>query len=343
MRPDLAGNNLLAADVGGTNLNLALLDPQLRILRQERFSTQGEASLEAAAQRFLATCAEAGLTAPGLGCAAGAGPVRGRRIQLTNAPWAIDGGDLERALGFPMRVINDFTAVSYGVLRLDPGDPAQLLPLPHPGGPAQADPQGTVLIVGAGTGLGAGFVTRGPGGPRAFASEGGHVGLPILSETTLALWRHLRAGLPGPPGAELAVSGPGLARILAFLLDTGRAAPSDRTRAILALPAAERPAAVGAGGDPACERALDLFVDLYARVCAELCAAFLPTGGLFLAGGIAARHGERFLAGDRFMAAFETNYLEHLDALNRSIPVHIVRDYAISLYGAAHAACLPEP
>jgi glucokinase len=137
------------------------------------------------------------------------------------------------------------------------------------------------------------------------------------------------------------VSGPGLARIFSFLLDTGRAAPSERTRAILALPAADRPAAIGAGGDPACERALDLFVDLYARVCAELCAVFLPTGGLFLAVGIALRHGARFQA--RFMTVFENNYLEHLNGINRAIPVHIVRDYAISLYGAAHAACLPEP
>jgi len=81
-----------------------------------------------------------------------------------------------------------------------------------------------------------------------------------------------------------------------------------------------------------------LFVELYARVCAELCAVFLPTGGLYLAGGIAGKNAARFLDGGRFMASFERNYRPHLDVIARATPVHLVRDYAVSLYGAADAA-----
>ncbi|WP_243382129.1 glucokinase [Geothrix alkalitolerans] len=331
---------ILVADVGGTNLSLALLAPGesgYRLHRKERFSTQDEPSLLGPIRRFLAA---APADRPVRACLSGAGPVLDRRIRLTNAPWDMDGAELEQALGIPVRLINDFTALSCGVLELDLSDAGQVLPLPHGDGSLpKADPNGLALVVGAGTGLGAGFIVRTPQGPRAYPSEGGHIGLPVFDEDSLALWRHLAEGLPGPPGAELAVSGQGLARILRFLLDSGRAHGTAGTTALLDLPAADQPAAISAraGWDPACARTMAMFVDLYARVCAELCAAFLPTGGLFLAGGIAAKNSDRFMEGGRFMARFERNYRPHIDTLARETPVFITRDYDLSLYGAARA------
>lgn len=337
-------NLILVADVGGTNLNLALLVPQgegYRVHRKVRFSTQDEPSFLAPIQRFLA--AEPGHR-PVRACLAGAGPVVHHRIHLTNAPWDMDGPALERELGIPVRLINDFTALSCGVLGLDLADADQVTPLPHGDGSLPAvDPRGLTLVVGAGTGLGVGFIVRTPQGPRAYPSEGGHIGLPVFDEDSLAFWRHLATGLPGPPGAELAVSGQGLARILRFLLESGRATGTGGTTAILDLPAADQPAAISARAtaDPACQCAMAMFVELYARVCAELCAVFLPTGGLFLAGGIPAKNGAHLLSGGRFMARFEQNYRTHLDHLCRETPVFLVRDYDLSLYGAAHAlSCL---
>ena len=77
---------------------------------------------------------------------------------------------------------------------------------------------------------------------------------------------------------------------------------------------------------------------LYARVCADLSAAFIPSGGLYLAGGIAAKNEGLFLGDQRFMASFEGSYREHIRAILGRVPVMIVKDYAISLYGAANAA-----
>ena len=333
-------NLILVADVGGTNLNLALASPGPsghRLHRKARFRTQDEPSILDPIRRFLG--ADPALR-PARACLSGAGPVSGGRLRLTNAPWDMDQAELERELGIPVRLVNDFIALSCGVLGLDLSDPRQALPLPHGGGGLPAvDPRGLVLVVGAGTGLGVGFLVRTPLGARAFPSEGGHIGLPVFDEDSLALWKVLGEGLPGPPGAEIAVSGQGLVRILRFLLETGRAPGSGTTAAALALPLDRQPAAVSAGAaaDPACHRAMAMFVDLYARVCAELCAAFLPGGGLFLAGGIASKNAEHFLEDGRFMARFERNYREHLDALARATPVFIARDYDLSLYGAARA------
>jgi glucokinase len=338
-------NPILVADVGGTNLNLALLvpeGPRFRLLRKARFSTQEERSLLEPIQRFLAM---EPTTPPRSACLSGAGPVLDHRIHLTNAPWDIDGPALERDLGIPVRLVNDFIALSCGVMQLDLGDPRQVTPLPHGDGslPA-ATPAGLALVVGAGTGLGVGFVVHTPAGVRAFPSEGGHIGLPVFDEDSLALWKHLAAGLPGPPGAEMAVSGQGLAHIFRFLIDSQRVPWTAGASAILGLPLVDQPAAISAqaSGDPACGRAMGLFVDLYARVCAELCAVFLPTGGLFLAGGIAAKNTDHFLSDGRFMARFEQNYRAHLNQLARATPIYLVHDYDLSLYGAAHAPdCTP--
>ncbi|MBP7617785.1 MAG: glucokinase, partial [Geothrix sp.] len=172
-------NSILVADVGGTNLNLALLAPEgprYRLLRKARYSTQEEVSLLGPLQRFLAGAPS---LRPLRACFSGAGPVLDHRIHLTNAPWDIDASALERSLGVPVHLVNDFTALSCGVLQLDLEDPSQVTPLAHGDGslPA-ADPRGLALVVGAGTGLGVGFVVRSAQGARAFPSEGGHIGLP---------------------------------------------------------------------------------------------------------------------------------------------------------------------
>ncbi|MBI1751592.1 MAG: glucokinase [Acidobacteria bacterium] len=339
-----ADSPVLVADVGGTNLNLALLVPEagrFRLLRKARFSTQAERSLLDPVRSFLDS---GGAIRPARACFSGAGPVLDRRIHLTNAPWDIDGAALERDLQMPVHLVNDFIALSCGIAHLDLGDPAQVTPVPHGDGSLpEADPNGLALVVGAGTGLGVGFIIRTPQGPRAFPSEGGHIGLPVFDEDSLALWKHLQKGLPGPPGAEMAVSGMGLAHLFRFLLDSQRVPWTPAASGILALPNADQPAAISAQAatDAACARAMALFVDLYARVCADLCAVFMPRGGLFLAGGIASKNAPHFLGG-RFMARFERNYRAHMDLLIRSTPVFLTRDYDLSLFGAAHASsCAP--
>jgi len=137
---------VLAGDIGGTNTNLALVgkkDGAFSILFDRHYKTKEEPSLFEPLRRFLA---EAAREKPGLEpstcCISGAGPVEDGRIALTNAPWGIDGPGIERAFGLPTRVINDFTAVSYGVLNLDPEDPKEITRL--------ASPDGTVAPIGAG-------------------------------------------------------------------------------------------------------------------------------------------------------------------------------------------------
>ncbi|HSV56719.1 MAG TPA: glucokinase [Magnetospirillaceae bacterium] len=339
---------VLAGDVGGTNTSLALIGKKggtFSAILERRYSTREEPSFLAPLGRFLR---EAGAEAPGfrpdLACISGAGPVEGDRIRLTNAPWNLDALEISREFGLQTLLINDFTAVSYGVLLLNPRDEAQIRPLTGRGSPLpEPVPGGVRAVIGAGTGLGVGYVVRTGDRTAAFPSEGGHVSLPVYDEETRDFSRWLEDRYGFPPGSEAAVSGQGIGRIFAFLaqrrLFSGPPlSPAERD--ILDLPETDQPARVAAASRESalCGRAMEVFVRLYARCAADAAAFFLPYGGLYLAGGIAAKNEDWFLEDYRFMDMFLRSYRSHIQEILARVPVYIVRDYGISLYGAANAA-----
>ncbi len=339
---------VLAGDVGGTNTNLALIGKKggtFSTIFERHYGTRGEPSFLAPLGRFLeeARGAAPGF-APDLACVSGAGPVAGERIQLTNAPWDIDAREVAKAFTLRTILINDFTAVSYGVLLLDPRDSGQLLPLAAPGTePPNPVPGGVKVVMGAGTGLGVGYIVRVGDRTVAFPSEGGHASLPAYDEETRELSRWLEGRYGFPPGAEAGVSGQGIGNIFAFLAEKAAragASPSPLEVEILALPEADRPARIAAASRESalCGRAMEIFVLLYARCASDASASFLPYGGVYLAGGIASKNESWFLEDGRFMRMFRKSYREHIREILARVPVYIVKDYGISLYGAANAA-----
>jgi glucokinase len=343
---------VLAGDIGGTNTNLALIGKKggtFTLLMDRHYRTKDEPSLIEPLGRFLAEAArEHKGMSPELCCISGAGPVVDERIALTNAPWAIDAKAVRSAFSIPTTLINDFSALSYGVLLLDPANPKQITRLPHGDGSLPAPQSGVRLVVGAGTGLGVGYVVKVRNKIEAQPSEGGHVTLPVYDDASRDFQRWLEAKYGFVPGAEAGVSGQGIAHLFAYYAERaaaeggppGGSTPSKVTRKILDTPEAERPAlvAAAAGSDPLCAKAMDMFVKLYARVAADHSATFLPAGGVFLAGGIASKNEALFLEGGRFMSMYERSYVKHIRELLSKTPVMIVKDYSISLYGAANAA-----
>lgn len=352
---------ILAGDIGGTNTNLALVrhfDRRFETLHSARFSTKAETSLMAPMRRFLEDLAARGFTDKiELCCISAAGPVKDGAIKLTNAPWSITAAELEARFGMRVHLINDFTAISYAVALIEADDAAQLTHIrhldastPHPG-------EGIALVVGAGTGLGVGYMEkRADGSCVVYPSEGGHCTLPCYDDVSYAFLKWMRDKSGYEPSAELGVSGQGIGNIFDFLcseafdpksaaaygadyagLDAslGRAAMR-----IMAEPELGRPASIAASRaeDPRCALAMELFCNFYARVVSSLATAFYPSAGIFLAGGISSKNETFLLEGNRFMKAFERNSEPHLRSFLAGVPVMIVRDYSISLIGAANAA-----
>ena len=333
----------LACDVGGTNTSLAAIvrkEGTFSIIHHARFTSNELPNLRTAIAGVLSELDDRSLV-PGSISISGAGPVEKSYCSLSNVKWDIDGAEIERETRIPTFVINDFSAISYGIPLMNTGDPNQLLAIPHPDGTIPP-PDGSVrAIVGAGTGLGVGYLVEQNQSFTAFPSEGGHSDFAVVDEVGRDMWHYLRERIGKNPGAELFVSGQGLANTLAFFQDSQRIPsgpvrnldPSspDVPRLISELAEKEEPTA---------QTIMRTFIVHYARFASTAALHFLPTAGLFLAGGIATKNIRWFTDGALFMEHFLRNYRSNVESLLARIPVYIVRDYNISLYGAAHAAYL---
>ncbi|MEW6689227.1 MAG: glucokinase, partial [Pseudomonadota bacterium] len=254
-------------------------------------------------------------------CLGAAGPVQAGRVRLTNRPWVLDARELEAALGVVPLLLNDFEAAAHGIDLLEPAELLVLQPGAARDGAAQ-------LVIGAGTGLGVAFRVRCGEGYRVVAGEAGHAGFAPGSPEQLALAQWL-AARRGRVSAESVVSGPGLARIHAFLRaanDPGEAAEED-------------PAAICARGlegtDRVAARALSLFLECYGSVAGDHALAVNAAGGVYLAGGILRRIVPRRSAAE-LVAAFGAKG-DHA-RVARGFPVYAVTTDRLGLLGAAHAA-----
>jgi glucokinase len=319
---------VLAGDIGGTYARLALVElaAQIRILAEQTTPSQEAGSLTTLAQQFLAGAGER----PERACFGIAGPVVNGEVSATNLPWHLSERALGDALGIPgFRLINDFEAAAHGVLRLDPHDWMTL----QAGTP---DPQGAIALIGAGTGLGEGFLVRAGDGYSVQASEGGHATFAAESEREWALFNYLSERY-GHVSWERVVSGPGLVDIFEFLSAGQESAPLEALRKEMAEEAAgaviTRHAL--AESDSLAAAALELFAAAYGAQAGNLALTVLATGGLYLGGGIA-RHIAPKLPASGFMTAFRRK--GRLAPLLERIPVRVILNADVGLIGAAVVA-----
>lgn len=87
--------------------------------------------------------------------------------------------------------------------------------------------------------------------------------------------------------------------------------------------------------DPLCKETFRLFTRFYGRCAKNFALATLAMGGLYIAGGIASKNKEIFSAPD-FFEEFE-NASQRRDVL-KEIPIYVILNYDVSLYGACFAA-----
>jgi glucokinase len=315
---------ILAGDIGGTKTDLALFEGATSIARK-RYSSRDYPSLSAVAREFLGT---ASIDAAAF---AVAGPVRDGRCKATNLPWEMDEGSLGQGLSAPVTLLNDLAAVIYGIPELDPERHLAVL------ADGQRDPQGPFAVVAAGTGLGEGIGVPTASGLRVLPSEGGHTDFAPRNEVEIELLRFLLKRHPARVSVERVLSGSGLVALHDFVLAQGLASPHPGTQAELLKtdPAAVISRLGSSGEDAACEYALSLFVSLYGSEAGNLALKVLPTGGLFIGGGIAPKMLARLCHGD-FMQAMLTK--GRMSDLLETIPVHVITSPDVAIIGARAAA-----
>lgn len=338
---------LIAGDIGGTKTILRLVEaptrePLLHTLYEERYSSSDFPDLVPMVQQFLAAAAQQlGYTpTPHKACFAIAGPVVNDTAKLTNLIWFLDAKRLEQELGIaPITLINDFAAVGYGILGLDASDLHTL----QPGKPQLSAP---IAVIGAGTGLGEGFLIKQGDTYQVFGSEGGHADFAPRSELEFQLLRYLLDKHDIQRiSAERVVSGQGIVAIYQFLRDRHFASESPDVGQVVRTweqeagrsektvdPAAAIAVAALEKRDRLSEETMQMFVEAYGAEAGNLALKLLPYGGLYLAGGIAAKN--LVLIQERsFLHAF--THKGRVSSLLESIPVHVVLNPRVGLIGAA--------
>lgn len=332
---------VLAVDVGGTNTRISLVVSEGDALRIAWKRDYRSREINGLAEP-LATCVAelSDSDKPEAICICGAGPVHANRCKPTNLDWSIDGVELGRTLAVPCTVINDFSAVALGIPYLEQDDRDAIHTLQHVSGASAGNPS-VRLVIGAGTGLGVGYVVDDGQVRRAMASEGGHAPFAPYDELSGRMLRWLAPTEATAAGAELLVSGQGIANWYRFFA-SGAAGFGELSDAFTAAGASDDPPArvaqLAAAGDSAAHAVMVAFVKSYARTAAAAALAFIPAGGLYLAGGIVTKNEALFTEENRFVTEFTRSYRDDMASVLHRIPVHVVRDYDVSLYGAASVA-----
>lgn len=205
--------DLVTVDIGGTHARFAIAaiggDGAVSLgqevtLRTKDFPTFRDAWAEyARRQGKLPRAAALSIAAP----------VSGEVIRLVNNPWEIRRSAIAEDFGVEaVTVINDFGAVGHAVAC---AGEEYFAPVAGPDVPLPAE--GTLSILGPGTGLGVAHLWRdGSGGYRVQATEGGHFSFAPIDAIDDALLARLRQR-HRRVSAERVVSGPGIVDIHAVL------------------------------------------------------------------------------------------------------------------------------
>lgn len=317
----------LAGDIGGTKTLLRLFEAGGGVLAERRFDSASFTSLEQVVAGFLND-----FTAPSLAatCFGVAGPVEGGRANITNLPWRIDAASIATEFHIPqVRLINDFQAVAYGIEALDNSDLATL----QAGSPQKG---GVRAVIGAGTGLGEGFMVWQESYYAAFPSEGSHADFAPVNALQIELLRYL-AERYGHVSYERLLSGPGLVNIFEFLRDSRGHQSTVELQAAMKTgdPAAAISHCAMGGKDDLAEAALDLFAHIYGAEAGNLALKVLARGGVYIAGGIAPQIMGKLEDGE-FLRAFADK--GRFAGLLGDIPVHVVLNPKVGLLGAARVA-----
>ncbi|HBB17255.1 MAG TPA: glucokinase [Syntrophus sp. (in: bacteria)] len=307
--------HILAADIGGTNSRFA------------HFTTDEDERLDLVSLLWLKSAASGSFADllknlrdsdfpfdPGQADIVGialAGLITGGVIgNPPHIPWDVDITHAGRDFGFRRTIlINDFVAQAFSCIS-PIGKSAEII---LPGSP---EPLSAIAVIGAGTGLGKAMLVPDEKGVYSAApSEGAHAGFPFIGEKEFAFQRFLISTWHTHYATyDHVVSARGLSAIHEFLTGS-RLEPAQVMEQ-----------------SPRHPETLEWFSRFYGRACRNFALETLSRGGLYIAGGVAARNPEIV-----HHEAFKREFLDSdvMSGLLAKLPIFLVSDQNSGLWGVA--------
>lgn len=305
---------ILAADIGGTSSRFGHFSLSSGSAVLEK-ATWIETKSVSSFKQLLDVLAAQGFTlapeAADIVSIAIAGPIEnGAFCKPTQVDWDLDLRQAQKDFGIGrFALINDFLAQAYASVSPIGQSAKQILS-------GTPDPDGAIAVIGAGTGLGKAFLISDlRGGRLAGPSEGGHSTFSAESADEFKFMQFVKEtdNLPYVTWEDI-ISGRGLNRIHRFL--TGE----DLRPEEVAQKFAESPETAAWSAR------------LYGRAARNFALEVLATGGVFVAGGIAAKN-PILVEHPEFERSFRSS--RRHERLLSKIPVMLNANQESGLWGAA--------
>jgi glucokinase len=346
--------HVLVADVGGTNTGAAIFahhgGSSFGPVAHETYSSRQIRNFPSLLGKFLKENSRRLDPPVRKACIDFAGPTEPKRSKalITNLSWGFTAEEVLSATRLQeVTLVNDFEAVAYGLGVLIASRPEAFVRLSRSGKlPDLRKPLATAVVIGAGTGLGTAVLVYDDKSRqyRPVPGEGGHTDFGAVEkvEFEVAQWlrQHVNHSARQPLDREKIVSGRGLANVF-WALSELEPESGDRqlVRQILAQEAYDRPPMIvaNAATDSLCRKTLDVWLRCYARTAKNSVIFPLCPGGLFLAGGVAAKILAELQAG-AFMREFTRCDDPNIRSILMRTPVFVIADYRVGLYGCANVA-----
>ena len=309
--------------MGGTHARFAVVDasgpPPWRIPARQDLAEAFPTFIDALKSYFERTPAKA---KPPVAAIAVAGPVNAGTARFTNRGWEISEGDL-KTFGFKQAIlVNDFEALAFAAEVLVDQDLSAIGP------DVKGREQGTITILGPGTGFGVSCLARYGGRSVPMATEGGHMGFAPSDEAELAALESMWSE-KGRVSVERILSGSGLENLYKTLERLADREPRALSAADISTRAMQN--------DPGCHAALTMFCSIFGAVAGDLALAHGARGGVYIAGGITQKI-QKFLIASPFRKRFEDK--GRLSSFVQAIPTKLIVNPDVAMIGAARAGVI---
>lgn len=318
---------ILAGDIGATRTRLAAFQTEgnrLNCVVQKIYPSQEHSGLLELLREFIRS---EGIPVHSA-CFGVAGPVRGGQSKISNLPWTIDCRELAAQLKLnSVGLLNDLEAYAYGIDALESKDFVTL-------SAGSEDAEGNRAVISAKTGLGMAGLYWDGFRHHPFACEGGHADFAPRNELQAELFSYLQRRF-GHVSCERVLSGPGIRNIYEFLRDTKKAQEPEALRdqiknardasALIAQLALQAKA-------PICEQTMDIFTNILASETGNCALRYMTTGGIFIAGVIAAKNVEQLKKPAFLQVFFDKG---RMATLLKDMPVRVIMNDDCGLIGSA--------
>ncbi len=319
---------VLAADMGGTKVNMALYDTsgkKPKALFKEKFHSADYKSFSSILKIFLEKYPT---PVPGCICVGVAGPVADGVVHFTNLNWFISIKDIIKITGIKkVALLNDLEATAYGFAYLTPTDFQTIYLNKKP-------KAGNIVLIAPGTGLGIAGLQENEKFYSIVPSEGGHSEFAPRTNDDLLLYNYLKSKKTIVSWEHI-VSGHGIENIYAFLRDVKKVKEpawlsqelkNADLAAVISEYALDKKSAI-------CQKTMKIFVENFARISSSMALTFKATGGIYLCGGIPPKIIQLLNVYD-FKKHFLTS--DRMNDLLKEIPINVVLNEETALLGAAY-------